>query len=186
MDKKPLKPPLRFKGFTDAWEQRKLGEITYIQKGIQLGKKELLPEGEYYVLNGGITPSGFTNSYNTEANTISISEGGNSCGFVNLNTVRYWSGGHNYTLNKPQLELDYLFALLKKKESSIMALRVGSGLPNIQKTALSDVDLDAPSPSEQQKIGTFFKHLDMLITLHQRKLGKLKNIKKACLEKMFV
>ena len=101
----------------NAWEQRKLGEIVQIQKGIQLGKKELLPEGEYYVLNGGTTPSGFTNAYNTEANTISISEGGNSCGFVNLNTVRYWSGGHNYTLNKPQWELEYLFALLKKNRT---------------------------------------------------------------------
>ena len=157
------KPRIRFKGYTDAWERRKLGEIVQIQKGIQLGKKELLPEGEYYVLNGGTTPSGFTNAYNTEANTISISEGGNSCGFVNLNTVRYWSGGHNYTLNKPQWELEYLFALLKKIEPSIMALRVGSGLPNIQKTALSYVDLNVPSRREQKKIGTFFKQLDELI-----------------------
>ena len=100
------KPRLRFKGFTEAWEQRRLNQIALLSKGEQLGKEAMLESGSYYVLNGGKDPSGYTDNYNTEANTISISEGGNSCGYVNYNTEKYWSGGHNYTL--ASLKLLYL------------------------------------------------------------------------------
>ena len=98
-------PAIRFKGFTEAWEQRKLHQISLLSKGEQLGKNAMSSTGPYYVLNGGKEPSGYTNNYNTEANTISISEGGNSCGYVNYNTEKYWSGGHNYTLTSLKLNL---------------------------------------------------------------------------------
>lgn len=80
------------------WEEMILNDLCLIQKGEQCNKSELLVDGLYYVLNGGITPSGFMDKYNTEMNTISISEGGNSCGFVKFNFDRFWSGGHCYTL----------------------------------------------------------------------------------------
>lgn len=121
-------PQLRFKGFTDNWVVKHLYSICSILKGQQINKSELFDAGQYYVLNGGITPSGYTSEYNTEANTISISEGGNSCGFVNLNSERFWSGGHNYTLtNLANVTTQYLYQFLKFKESEIMAMRVGSG-----------------------------------------------------------
>ena len=178
-------PRIRFKGFTDAWEQRKLWEIANIQKGQQLGKAEMRSAGTYYVLNGGMEASGFTNQYNTPANTISISEGGNSCGYVSLNLERFWSGGHNYTLQNLKIDTIFLYQWLKRHEKEIMALRVGSGLPNIQKSSLQDVEVAYSTTAEQQAIATFLIKIDNLITLHQRKCDKLKNIKAALLEKMF-
>ena len=186
MDKEKRKTPkLRFPGFTGAWEQRKLGDVTSIIKGKQINKSELADTGRYYVLNGGMTPSGYTDSFNTKAGTISISEGGNSCGFVAFNASDFWSGGHNYTLLQPALNTKYLYQYLKGQESNIMALRVGSGLPNIQKNRLSDVCISFPGRDEQEKIGMCLGNLDNLITLHQRKLDILKEYKKGMLQKMF-
>ena len=183
MDNK--KPKLRFKGFTDDWKQHKLNEICSITKGKQLNKLDMIDNGKYYVLNGGITPSGYTNEYNTDKNTISISEGGNSCGYVNLNNCKFWSGGHNYTLQKLKINTYYLFQHLKYKEGYIMSLRVGSGLPNIQKNRLEELEINYPNNKEQESIGYLLNLVDKLITLHQRKYDKLLNIKKSLLEKMF-
>lgn len=89
-------------------------------------------------MNGGIIPSGYLDTYNTPANVISISEGGNSCGYVQYNSVPFWSGGHCYTLMDQGQAINYkfLYHYLKYRESDIMALRIGSGLPNIQKKDL--------------------------------------------------
>ena len=125
----------------------------------------------YYVLNGGMTPSGYTDSFNTQANTISISEGGNSCGFVAFNKENFWSGGHNYTLSQLKIDVKYLYQNLKKQEQLIMSLRVGSGLPNVQKSRLSEVIITYPNSSyEQKKIASILMGVDDLITLHQREL----------------
>ena len=73
----------RLEGFSENWDTKHLGEIIEISKGEQLNKSNLTLKGDYPVWNGGIQPSGFTNTYNQMENTITISEGGNSCGFVN-------------------------------------------------------------------------------------------------------
>ena len=69
-----------------------LADICDIVKGKQVNGEFLTDSGNYYVMNGGIEPSGYYDDYNTEANTISISEGGNSCGYVQFNTTPFWSG----------------------------------------------------------------------------------------------
>ena len=133
----------------------KLGQIAEIIKGEQVNGTELLEQGKYYVMNGGTLPSGWLNKYNTEANTISISEGGNSCGYVQYNTSRYWSGGHCYSLKilHPQETSDlYLYHFLKWQEENIMALRIGSGLPNIQKKDLLRFPVILPTITQQNKI----------------------------------
>jgi len=71
----------------------KLKDLSKINKGKQLNKDDMVENGKYYVLNGGKEPSGYTNSWNTPESTITISEGGNSCGFVNYNEEKFWSGG---------------------------------------------------------------------------------------------
>jgi type I restriction enzyme S subunit len=121
------------------WEEKKLGEVCDVKKGKQLNKEELTETGDYPCINGGINPSGYTNKYNTKENTITISEGGNSCGYVNFFNVKFWSGGHNYSIEicNPTLVVnEYLYQLLKFNENELMKLRVGSGLPNIQKKDL--------------------------------------------------
>ena len=133
----------------------KLGQVAEIVKGKQVNGTELLEQGDYYVMNGGTLPSGWLNIYNTEANTISISEGGNSCGYVQYNTSPYWSGGHCYSLKilHPQETSDlYLYHFLKWQEKNIMALRIGSGLPNIQKKDLLRFPIILPTITQQNKI----------------------------------
>lgn len=180
-------PKVRFKGFKGEWERCSLGSLSMITKGEQINRLDLYTINKYYVLNGGITPSGYTNKYNTEANTISISEGGNSCGYVNFNNEKFWSGGHNYTLQKVKINNYYLYSFLKNNEASIMSKRVGSGLPNIQKKSLTDFLITYPSlKEEQQKIASYFYNLDKQISLQTQHLEKLKQIKAACLDKMFV
>lgn len=175
-------PELRFKGFTGNWEQHKLGEIVTIVKGQQVNKASLSNVGKYYVLNGGISPSGYTDKFNTPQDTISISEGGNSCGYVNYNFEPFWSGGHNYTLNNSKILDIFLYQYLKFIEPSIMALRVGSGLPNVQKSRLENVVVFFPNNEEQHKIGSFFRTLDNLITLQSRKLDAEKLKKKSLMQ----
>ena len=117
--------------------------------------------GPYYVMNGGITPSGYYSQFNTEANTISISEGGNSCGYVQFNEKPYWSGGHCYSLLYPSPNVDYrfLFHTLKSRQDDIMALRIGSGLPNIQKKDIESFNIMLPSLVDQKRYASIFDAL---------------------------
>ena len=178
-------PVLRFPGFEGEWEQRKLGELCQIEKGKQINKKTLSTSGKYYVLNGGINPSGYTDKFNTEANTISINEGG-SCGFVKLNTTRFWSGGHNYTLLKPKCEVKYLYNYLKYREKYINSLAVGTGIPNIQKKVLQEaVSVSYPPIQEQTKIGSFLATIDALISETEKELEACREQKRGMLQKMF-
>ncbi|WP_045970818.1 restriction endonuclease subunit S [Flavobacterium sp. 316] len=183
-----LIPEIRFKGFTDNWNEKTLGKISDISKGAQINKVELKEEGTYPVINGGITPSGYTENWNTIENTITISEGGNSCGFVNFIKTKFWSGGHCYSLGKISNEVipEFLYQILKSEQIKIMSLRVGSGLPNIQKDPINNFIFLLPSPQEQKNISDYFKHIDVLISQHKKELKKLKNIKKACFSKMLV
>ena len=123
----------------DADKRAALGTLVQICKGKQLNGEFLSDDGKYYVMNGGIMPSGYYYDYNTPAGTISISEGGNSCGFVQYNEAPFWSGGHCYTLlqtSDERIQYKFLYHVLKSKQEDIMSLRIGSGLPNIQKKDL--------------------------------------------------
>ena len=97
---------------TSEWNAVELRNVATIKKGDQINASRLTESGKYYVLNGGIVPSGYYSEYNTDENTISISEGGNSCGYVNLNKEKFWSGGHNYTLQNVRINNNFLFAYL--------------------------------------------------------------------------
>lgn len=192
MMQKIFKQEIRFKDENGLdypnWEEKKLSEIVNISKGQQLNKENFIPDGKYYVLNGGVNPSGYTNEYNVERETISISEGGNSCGFVNYNKEKFWSGGHCYTLELKSNEICnlYLFEVLKYKECSIMNLRVGTGLPNIQKPALSKFKVRIPCLEEQEKIATMLFNIDNIVEEENKKLEDLRQLKKGLLQQMFV
>lgn len=170
------------------WGENMLGNIADIKKGEQLNKEELTETGDYPCINGGISPSGYTNNFNSLENTITISEGGNSCGYINYFHTKFWSGGHNYTLNiidKSQIDNKFLYQALKQNETEIMKLRVGSGLPNIQKKDLSAYAIKFPkSLIEQNKVAKFLAIIDTKISeiinqisqFEQWKIGLLKKI----------
>lgn len=176
---------IRLKGFKGEWKKVKLGEICDIVKGEQINKSTLSKAGKYYVLNGGITSSGYTDVWNTYENTISISEGGNSCGFVNFNREKFWSGGHCYTLQKIKADLikkEFLYCYLKHYENDPMNLRVGSGLPNIQKSSLYSFYVIFPSLEEQETIAKILSTQDKEIELLQKQLEQEKQKKKALMQ----
>ena len=133
-----------------------LRKVVSVVKGKQVNGEELLEEGKYYVMNGGTEPSGYLNEYNTPTDTISISEGGNSCGYVQYNKEPFWSGGHCYSLMPKSENICYrfLYHFLKYKENDIMALRIGSGLPNIQKKDLERFEVQLPSLERQREVTT--------------------------------
>jgi len=180
-------PKLRFPEFSGEWIERRLGEVATIKKGIQLNKLNMIENGQYPVINGGIEASGYTNDFNTNENTITISEGGNSCGYVNFIKTKFWCGGHCYKLESIKVNKKYLYFILKKEETKIMRLRVGSGLPNIQKNDLVKYKLYfPPTLAEQQKIASFLSGIDEKIELNEQVLDKMKEYKRGLLQKMFV
>ena len=170
------------------WEEKKLGEVCRVKKGSQLNKEHLEDSGAYPAINGGVSPSGFTDNFNSKANTITISEGGNSCGFVNYIKTRFWSGGHCYSLEDlgSMIRNDFLFQILKFSERRIMALRVGSGLPNIQKKDINNAPLILPSLPEQTKIANFLGSLDQMIEQVDTQITQTQTFKKGLLQQMFV
>lgn len=170
------------------FEVVKLKDISKINKGKQLNKEDMLDNGEFYVLNGGQEPSGFTNAWNTPENTITISEGGNSCGFVNFNEEKFWSGGHCYYLSDLSTKIDnyYLFSYLKFIEPRIMRLRVGSGLPNIQKGDIENIKVKITKLDEQNKIRDILKATDKYIYSINAQKQNFEIFKKGLLQQMFI
>ncbi|MDB0810554.1 restriction endonuclease subunit S [Phocaeicola vulgatus] len=170
-------------------EEKSLSELAEITKGQQVNGNQLNENGKYYVMNGGIMPSGYYDDYNTEAGTISISEGGNSCGYVQYNKSKFWSGGHCYTLHiKPTARIStlFLFHFLKWKEEDIMALRIGSGLPNIQKKDLSKVRIIVPTFDKQQRLIALLSTLQMKIEYEEMYTINLDKQKLHLLSQMFI
>ena len=165
-----------------------LSKICEIIKGKQINGEFLSEKGKYYVMNGGTEPSGYYNDYNVEANTISISEGGNSCGYVQFNTSPFWSGGHCYTIQKIADDVDnlYLYHYLKSQEDAIMKLRIGSGLPNIQKKDLAMFKIKIPTVEQQRTISTFLSSLERKAEIEEMLLNAMKKEKQYLLRQMFI
>ena len=165
-----------------------LSEICEISKGKQINGEFLSEKGKYYVMNGGTEPSGYYNNYNVEANTISISEGGNSCGYVQFNTSPFWSGGHCYTILEIADNVDnlYLYHFLKSKENDIMKLRIGSGLPNIQKKDLAMFKIKIPTVEQQKAISTFLSSLERKTEIEERTQNAMQKEKQYLLRQMFI
>lgn len=175
----------RLKGFKKKWQTYRLKQLCSIHKGQQLNAVELTTSGAYPCLNGGSTPSGYTEHYNAEARTISISEGGNSCGFVNWNIRPFWAGGHCYVLSDVKIKPEFLYFALKNKERFIMNLRVGSGLPNIQRPSLEKLTLRISSDKvEQDKVATILMTSEREIQLLQEYLCMLQEQKKGLMQQL--
>lgn len=168
----------RLSGFSGEWKEATLGEMALVRKGTQLHSSEVSLNGRFAHLNGGITPSGFTDKSNTDGNTIAVSEGGNSCGFVQFMSEPFWCGGHCYSVLAKEIDNGFLYHALKGMQLSIMGLRVGSGLPNVQKTALQAFKLCFPSvKSEQTAIATILSDMDSEIVGLERRRNKIRDLR---------
>ena len=165
-----------------------LSDICDIVKGKQINGENLSERGRYYVMNGGTEPSGYYSDYNVEANTISISEGGNSCGYVQFNTFPFWSGGHCYSIQNVTGNVDnlYLYHYLKSNEDNIMKLRIGSGLPNIQKKDLAMFKIIVPTLEQQMTISTFLSSIERKAEIERRIQNAIQKQKLYLLQQMFI
>ncbi|WP_187870905.1 restriction endonuclease subunit S [Helicobacter pylori] len=170
----------RLRGFNQAWQRVRLGDICEIVKGQQINKISLNNTDKYPVINGGIDFLGYTNKFNVSKNTIAISEGG-TCGYVRFMKSDFWSGGHNYSLQKISNKVNNLclYHILKSYEKDIMKLGVGSGLKNIQLKALKDFEILLPPLNEQIAIANILSALDNEIISLKNKKRQFENIKKA-------
>ena len=168
------------------WRKVKLGEICKISKGQQLNKLQMIQTGKYPALNGGVSPSGNTDKWNTPANTVTISEGGNSCGYVNFIAQKFWAGGHCYILSHlaDGVYTRFLYYTLKDREPLIMKLRVGSGLPNIQKGDVERLSLIFPSLTIQKQIAKILNNAKQEILLLEQLAEQYRTQKRGLMQKL--
>ena len=181
-------PELRFPGFTDAWEQRKLGEISKTTIGEFVIKNKQDSDAPYPVYNGGTSYTGFYDEFNNEGDKIVISARGANAGFVNYIGSRFWAGNSCYSidiLDKRKFSVEFMYQFLKRNQHLFTDYQQAANIPSVSKKDVATFIVKFPTPNEQCKIGSFFKQLDHLITLHQRKLKHLQLQKKGLLQQMF-
>lgn len=153
----------RLSGRSQPWARRPIGALATIEKGSQLGRADMDSTAGTPVWNGGVEPSGFTSTPNITRPVVTVSEGGNSCGWVGRPDGDFWLGGHCYALDphKFHFSVAFLYHLLKAAEPEIMGLRVGSGLPNIQKRSLREFEVLVPLDfTEAEVLADFFDAMD--------------------------
>lgn len=172
------------------WQSISLGKIAHLQKGKQKNRNDISEvrndKETYPVYNGGKEKSGYTDEYNRN-DSIIISEGGNSAGYVNYIAGKFYSGGHNYSIEPQNIDSSLLYLILLRNQSRIMNLRTGSGLPNIKISSLKSFKIFIPSKNDN--LYDFDKLLILLTkdnNLIKDKLNKLKLIKKTLLNTMFI
>ena len=198
-------PELRFKGFTDEWEDCKLGELASFSKGNGYTKNDLVEFGDPIILYGRLYTKyetviekvdTFVNkkdkSIISEGSEVIVPASGESSEDISRASVVGKSGiilGGDLNIIKPVNYIDSIFLALtisngsQQKEMSKRAQ--GKSVVHLHNSDLKQVNILYPKLEEQQKIGSFFKQLDNTIALHQRKLDLLKEQKKGFLQKMF-
>ena len=176
-------PEIRFAGFTDPWEQRKLGDVAPLQRGFDLPVNQMTPGPYPVVMSNGI--GGWHSKYMVKGPGVVTGRSG-TIGSLHYIEQNFWP--HNTSLwvtsfngNEPRF-IYWLYASI-----GLERFGSGSGVPTLNRNDVHDLRVGFPCDvAEQRRIGTFFSRLDTLITLHQRKLELLRNIKKSLLDKMFV
>ena len=179
-------PELRFAGFADDWEERKLGDITKISTG-KLDANAMVENGKYDFYTSGIK------KYRIdipafEGPAITIAGNGATVGYMHLADNKFNAYQRTYVLQDFVVDRSFLFSEVGNKLPKKINQEARTGnIPYIVMDMLTQLKLSIPQDeAEQSKIGSFFKQLDNTIALHQRKLDLLKEQKKGFLQKMFV
>ncbi len=188
-------PELRFPGFTADWEERKLGEVATFLNGRAYKQDELLDSGKYKVLRVG-------NFYTNDSWYYSNMELGDKY-YVDKGDLVYtwsatfgphiWSGEkviYHYHIWKVELskflDRNFTLQLLEADKARLLSSTNGSTMIHVTKGDMESKIVSIPNIDEQKQIGSFFKQLENTITLHQRKLDLLKDLKKGLSQQMFV
>ena len=165
----------------------KLKDVASFSKGQQINGDNLLSSAKYAYLNGGTSPSGYWNEYNIPANSIAISEGGNSCGYVNYMQTPFWCGAHCYYLFDLKISnTKYLYYALKARQEEIMKLRSGACMPNIKKSDLAEFVFEFDfDDNHQTVIVAQLEGIERMITLRKQQLSKLDELVKSRFIELF-
>ena len=206
MAEKTNVPEIRFEGFTDPWEQRKLGELCTISKGHGYSKADIRDAGTPLILYGRLYTQYESRIENVDTfaveqegsllskgNEVIVPASGETAEDIAVaSSVRrsgiIFGGDLNVVTPVSKLDPDYIaLAITYSKAHDDLAKRAqGKSVVHVHGNDIAEVEIPYPSESEQKRISTVVLGLDNLITLHQRKLELLRNIKKSLLDRMFV
>ena len=183
------KPKIRFKGFDDAWEQRKLEDVVEfldtMRKPLEGAKRTPGPY-PYYGASGIVD---YVDGYLFDEELVLLSEDGANITDRNypvcfLASGKYWVNNHAHVLRtKDGNENNFICNSLERKDYK--QYNSGMAMPKLNQEVCRSIPISCPSFDEQKKIGDYFRNLDNLITLHQRKCDQVKELKKYMLTKMF-
>ena len=174
------KPEIRFKGFTDAWEQRKLEEVITVGNGMDY---KHLSEGDIPVYGTGGYMLSVDKALSYDKDAIGIGRKGTIDKPYVLKAPFWTVDTLFYCIPKEDYSLDFVYCIFqnvnwKEKDES-------TGVPSLSKVNINSTDVKVPTLAEQEKIGAYFAQLDTLITIHQRKCDKYKSIKSGLIRKLF-
>ena len=196
-------PEIRFKGFTEAWEQRKFPEFVSFYNGLTYTPNDIQEMGTLVLRSSNVKNGEIVDADNVYVNDkVATSENVQVGDIIVVvrNGSRALIGKHaQIKASMPNTVIGAFMSGIRSGQSSFVnalldtsafvneiAKNMGATINQITGYMFSKMEFMVPSEEEQQQIGQYFSNLDHLITLHQRELEKLKNLKKACLEKMFV
>ena len=183
-------PEIRFSGFTEDWEQRKLDDVVEfldtMRKPLE-GAKRISGPYPYYGASGIVD---YVDGYLFDEELILLSEDGANITDRNypvcfIASGKYWVNNHAHVLrSKKGNENNFICNSLERKDYT--QYNTGMAMPKLNKETCRKIPVLCPTFEEQQKIGDCFRSLDHLITLHQHKCEELQNIKKFMLKNMFI
>lgn len=182
-------PEIRFPGFTEDWEERRLQEVVDRYDNLRIpitASKRVAGNTPYYGANG---IQGYVEGYTHDGEFILVAEdGANDLKNYPVQYVdgKVWVNNHAHVIQAKENLADNMFLMNAIRSINIEPFLVGGGRAKLNADVLMKLEVIIPLKSEQQKIGAFFKQLDDTIALHQRKLDLLKETKKGFLQKMFV
>ncbi|AKI04415.1 restriction endonuclease subunit S [Ligilactobacillus salivarius] len=184
-----FKPEIRYKNFNDAWEQRKLGEVVERFDNLRIPvtsskrEKGITP---YYGANG---IQDYVQGYTHDGEFVLVAEdGANDLQNYPVHYVngKVWVNNHAHVLQGKNKMVDNLFLVNAIKQIKIETYLVGGSRAKLNADVMMKLPIKVPTFNEQQRLGKYFARLDSLITLHQCKLEKLKQLKKFLLQNMFI
>ena len=173
-------PKIRFKGYSEDWEQRKFGEVVDVRSGRDY---KHLAEGDIPVYGTGGYMLSVDEALSEDEDAIGIGRKGTIDNPYILRAPFWTVDTLFYVIPRDKYDLNFVFDIFqnvnwKAKDES-------TGVPSLSKATINEVETLMPKYAEQKKIGEYFSNLDHLITLHQRKCEQTQKLKKYMLQKMF-
>ncbi|EKE87289.1 restriction endonuclease subunit S [Helicobacter pylori] len=171
----------RLKGFNQAWQRVRLGDIAEIKRGVRITKNELDVFGKYPVVSGGVGFLGYTNNFNRYENTITIAQYG-TAGYVNFQKNKFWANDVCFCIypNKDIIKNIFLYYFLKVNQNYLYEISNRNATPySISKDKILDFEIPLPPLNEQIAIANILSGLDNEIISLKNKKRQFENIKKA-------